>query len=321
MKNEKIVTINGRQYDKNTGLPINKPVSKHINAPDKNIKSAKNIQTIAVQPKTLYSRVAQKTFNDIRSPRRKISHNMDIAKSKHVSHFAPDTTSTAKAPNPPKKDLDAKPVVHPMAAKVGVLRANAKNLHDSRALSQLEKSAKTIKNEAITEALSKTTKPKKQRNNFFIRNKKYVNIFSICVAILIIAGGLIYMNINNISFHIASMQAGISATYPEYYPDGYSIDGPVSYSNGEVTINFRANTGDSKFVIKQSKSLFDESALKIQVDKDSNYQTSESQEGGLTIYTYNDNNNAEWVNGGILYSITGNAKLSSDQIRQIATNL
>jgi hypothetical protein len=42
-------------------------------------------------------------------------------------------------------------------------------------------------------------------------------------------------------------------------------------------------------------------------------------ERGLTIYTYN--SNAAWVNNGVLYTIDGDAPLSSDQIRRIATSL
>ena len=130
-----------------------------------------------------------------------------------------------------------------------------------------------------------------------------------------------YINFPTISVRIASFQAGIKASYPEYSPEGYSVDGPISYTNDKVTIKFRAKTGSSKFVINQTKSSWDSSAVKIQADKESNNQTSESQEGGLTIYTYSDNTAAIWVNGGILYTISGNAKLTGEQIRHIATSL
>ena len=44
-----------------------------------------------------------------------------------------------------------------------------------------------------------------------------------------------------------------------------------------------------------------------------------STTGGLTIYSYNAG--AAWVNGGILYTITGDAPLSADQIEHVATSL
>ena len=40
---------------------------------------------------------------------------------------------------------------------------------------------------------------------------------------------------------------------------------------------------------------------------------------GLTIYS--GGKEATWVNGGILYQISGDANLSNDQIQKIATSL
>jgi hypothetical protein len=317
MKNDKVVIINGREYDKDTGLPLEETAKKSKLTDDMKSKTAKVAKVITGKPKALYSHASLKTFNDIRLPRRKTSHNLDITKSKHVSHFAPSAAKTSKTVTKLKNGQDIKPISHPLAEKVSKLRNLPKNVP----VKTVEKSSKEIKQEVIAAALKKSVAPIAKKDNFLRRNKKYVNIFTIGATILIAVGFIVYLNLPNISVRVASMQAGIDATFPEYHPDGYSLSGPVSYSNGEVTINFHANSGNNKFVINQSKSPLDSSALKIQVDKNSNHQTSESQEGGLTIYTYNDNNNADWVNGGILYSITGDAKLSSDQIRHIATSL
>lgn len=43
------------------------------------------------------------------------------------------------------------------------------------------------------------------------------------------------------------------------------------------------------------------------------------QEQGLTIFSFD--NKAAWVNGGLLYSVEGNAQLSSEQILRLATSL
>ncbi|MCX6728735.1 MAG: DUF4367 domain-containing protein [Candidatus Saccharibacteria bacterium] len=317
MKNDKVVIINGRKYDKDTGLPMEELAQKSKITNDMKSKTTKVARIIIEKPKALYSHASLKTFNDIRSPRRKNGHNMDISKSKHVTHFTPDTSKSSHPEAQTKKGQDIKPISHPLAAKVSKQRALPKSVPAVSA----EKSSKEIKQEVIAAALKKSEAPKTTKKSILKRNKKYLNIFTISAAVLIVVGSIIYLNMPIISVKVASMQAGIDATFPEYHPDGYSLSGPVSYSNGEVTINFHANSGNSQFAIKQSKSPLDSSALKIQVDKSSDHQTSESQEGGLTIYTYNDNNRADWVNGGILYSISGDAKLSSDQIRHIATSL
>lgn len=303
MKNDNTVTINGQKYDSTTGLPVEELTSQPKNAKN-SIRSVRSL--------------TQKTVGNIRSPIRKIGRSMDIARSKSISHFAPHVVSPVKKPTSAKQRIDVKPIKHPMAARVEKMRLLAKN---SPTNSAVGKPAKVIKQEAIDEALEKSSMIPNAKIGFIRRHAKFINIFSIGVILLIIAGYLVYLNMPSISVRIASAQAGINATYPEYSPDGYSINGPVLYSDGEVVINFRANTGNSKFVIKQSKSSWDSSAVKIQVDKDSNNETVESKEGGLTIYTYNNGSNAAWVNGGILYAITGNAKLSGEQIRHIATSL
>lgn len=317
VKNDKIVIINGREYDNNTGLPVGKSVHQSKTITNKNTPSIKTVHSIAQRTQALYTRSAQKTIKDIKSPVRKIGRSMDIARSKSISHFAPRTVKDPIKSSSIKK-VDTEPTKHPIASKVEKMRLTTKNLPVK---TTVIKPAQVIKNEAISEALSKTFKKPKSKRNIFKRNAKFINIFTISAAILIIAGYFIYLNMPSISVRIAGAQAGINATYPEYHPDGYSINGPVLYTDGEVTINFLANTGNSRFVIKQSKSSLDSSAVKIQVDKDSNNETSESKEGGLTIYTYSNNTKAAWVNGGILYTITGDAKLSGEQIRHIATSL
>lgn len=318
MKNDKIVTINGRKYDNDTGLPVDKLESRPKTTTNKRTSGINTVHSLAHKTQALYSRTAQKTVGDIKSPIRKIGRNMDIARSKSISHFAPHTIASSTKPTSINKNVGVKHIKHPLATKVEKKRLIAKNIPTEPTT---DKSAKDIKQEAIAEALSRPSKKPTQKRNLFKRNLKFFNIFSISIIVLLIAGYLIYLNMPNISVRIASVQAGINATYPEYRPDGYSISGPVSYSDGEVTINFHANTGNSQFVIKQSKSSWDSSAVKLQVNKDSNNETSESKEGGLTIYTYNNNTNAAWVNGGILYTITGDAKLSGEQIRHIATSL
>ncbi len=318
MKNDKIVTINGQNYDKETGLPLDNQKLRPKSTTSKNSGGVKAVHSLSQKTQKLYSRAAQKTFNDIKSSRHSLGRNVDIARSKSISHFAPKSTVSTQKSNSSGAKMDIKPIKHPLAAKTEKKRSSSKTL---QAKKPVEKSAKAIKEEVINKALNKTSQKTKSKKGLLNFRNKYFNIFSIGIVILLVAGYFIYLNMPSISVQIASARAGISATYPQYQPDGYRLDGPVSYSNGEVVINFRANTGDSRFVIKQSKSSWDSSAVKLQVDKDSNNETSESKEGGLTIYTYDNNTKAAWVNGGILYAISGDAKLSGEQIRHIATSL
>jgi len=317
MNNDKNVTINGHLYDKATGLPVPIESAQPHSANDTNNVNSVTQDPIKIQPTKIIKNITNRKMLS-----RKTGRQMDIARSKSISHFAPQTIEptdkSIKLPPKQRKTMDVGPVKHPIAANVEKIRSVVKKM----TVKPVEnKTAKILKQEAIDEAMRKIPKKVNPKKNFFKRNKKFINIFSISLALLIIGGYITYLNMPSISVKVASIQSGINATYPGYKPDGYSIDGPVSYSGSEVTINFHANTGDSKFTIKQSKSSWDSSAVKIQVNKESNNEASEAKEGGLTIYTYNNNSNAAWVNGGILYTITGDAKLSGEQIRHIATSL
>jgi len=311
MKSDKTVTINGQRYDSTTGLPLGKSTP-----PPKSPNTIKSVQSMAQRSKEIYNRASKKAISDIKMPIRKIGQNMDIARSKSVAHFAPRPNPVTTKMTTAKKLMDIGPTKHPIAAKVEALRSVSKNVPTKPSAN---KSSKDLKEEAIAEAINKASVKPKKPKKFLKRNARYFNIFSISFVLLILVGYLTYLYMPSISVRIASAQAGIDATFPEYQPGGYSIDGPVTYTNSEVTINFHANTGNSKFVIKQSRSSWDSSAVKLMVDKESNSETSETKESGLTIYTYE--NNAAWVNGGILYEITGDAPLSGEQIRHIATSL
>ena len=307
MKNEKFVIINGQKYDTTTGLPV-----------PKSTVQPKPIHSIAQKSRAVYDNTAKVSANVARSSIHKIGRSVDFVRSKSISRFAPKTTPTPVNSATTKKQMDIGPMKHPMAASVASTLAAKKS---QAANHNIVKSANTIKQEAIAEALSKTPGKQPTKQNFLKRHSKFINIFTISILLIVIAGYFTYLNMPSLSVRVASAQAGIDATYPDYHPDGYSLNGPVVYSNGQVSINFHANTGDRSFVIKQSKSLWDSSALKNQIDKESSGGTNETKERGLTIFSYDNNTKAAWVNGGILYSITGNAPLSGDQIRHIATSL
>jgi len=255
-------------------------------------------------------RLIQKPISQGASLIRKVGRSMDIARSRSISHFAPRTASTTTKPITTsvmrRKLLDIGPIRRPVANKLV-------------AKPEVTKSAKVIKEEAIAEAFKKLSDTDTTQRSIFRRYSKFVNIFSVSIVLIAIIGYAIYYNMPVIQVRIASAQAGIDAKYPEYHPDGYSLSGPVSYSDDQVTINFHANTGSSEFIIKQSKSSWDSTAVKDWVDNESKGAFNESKDKGLTIYTYG--GNAAWVNGGILYSITGDAPLSGEQIRRIATSL
>lgn len=307
----KIVTINGQRYNAHTGMPINPTKLLKVNSAK--ATSAAHVHGAPQKSQTLIRRVTKKPIASPTSrPNRIPGRSMDIARSGKISRFAPHPVKPIVKP---VASTDISAATHPTIKKINRLRTTKQ----TEVTFQGPKLAKDIKQEAITLALAKPA-VKVLKKTFLKRNPRFINILSISVVIVIFAAYFTYLNMPNWSVRVAAGQAGISATYPQYRPDGYSLEGPVTFNDGRVTINFAANTGNSKFSLKQSKSSLDSSAvLDSIVRKKVGEKYITNQERGLTIYTYD--GNAAWVNAGILYSIEGDAPLSSEQIRRIATSL
>ncbi len=309
------IVINGQYYDPVTGLPIQEHSSSDLHtpaaAPVHRQKPATHLHT-APQRSTTLHRKSTKKPTPLRTT---IHHHVQpkridgVSKHPQVRKFAPQSTST------PTRVMDiGAPAVHPHVAK-----AHAKSAAKAQPLTQHLQSAHDIKEQAVRTAVAQTHKKQPLRQRLQPRQRT-VAVLSAVFALVLLGSYLTYLNMPSLSVRVAAAQAGINASYPNYHPDGYSLAGPVSYTDGRVSMNFKANGGNQEFVVNQSKSGWNSEAV---LD---NYVTPRAgssyipyTERGLTIYTYD--NNAAWVNGGILYTIEGDAPLSSEQIRRIATSL
>lgn len=311
------ITINGQEYDAVTGLPISSDSNSH--SPQAH-SSQHHSHTPAA---TLHSKAQHSTTLRRKSLKKPVpSHHaivghsspvkhMDIArphKNVNIHKFAPHPVG-ALAP----KSVDIGPMTHPHVAKAhGLSAAKAQPLANTL-------TASDIKNQAIKTAVANTHKRPSLKGRLRPHHR-VAAVLSATFAIVLLGGYFTYLNMPALSVRVAAVQAGIDANYPNYRPDGYALNGPVSYSDGRVSMNFKANGGDQNFTISQSKSGWDSGALLddyVSPRAGSDYVP--YTERGLTIYTFGDN--AAWVNGGILYTIEGDAPLSSTQVRQIATSL
>jgi len=316
MQANKTVTINGRLYDAVTGLPIEKKVAVRPTTPSKpaatkraEAKRAATTPATAVhsapqRSQTLHRRSIKKP--GVAAKRPQPGRHMDIARSSKVARFAPHPVAKPT----PKSTPDIAASTHPTVARA-VARTAAP-------VAKAPVTSKQIKDEAITKALAapRIKMPKAKR---FTISRRFTIVTAI-FAVLILGAYLTYVNIPSLSVSFAASQAGVNATYPEYRPDGFRLDQPVTYSEGVVTLKFASNSGAGDFTIVQRNSSWDSSAVLDNIVKKAagdNYIT--TQERGLTIYSYQ--NSAVWVNGSILYTITSTAPLSGEQIRRIATSL
>ena len=241
-----------------------------------------------------------------------------------ISKFAQQTVSQPAQQPPvvvPSQPTDEQAKVHPAVAKaLATIQSNQVPARPEQPRSSKELKELLIKERlAEVEAVDNQTQQKKEKKGFFRSKPRLTTILTSTLAILLLGGYLTYINLPNISMRVAATRAGIAANFPNYKPDGYGFQGPITYAPGEVSISYKSNTNNSNFTLKQKGSNWDSQAvLDNYVSKQAeNYLT--YQEQGLTIYSFD--NKAAWVNGGLLYTIEGNTQLSSEQLLKLATSM
>lgn len=153
------------------------------------------------------------------------------------------------------------------------------------------------------------------------RAPRWASMAAGLAVVLLLGGFFTWQNVPQVSMRLAASRAKIPGSVPSYTPSGFSFSGPIWYSNGEVSVKFKAN-GDHQrtFTITQRKTNWDSQSLAENTLKGSSgVQT--SQINGTTVYIYGAMNDASWVNEGVLYSLKDKASLTSDQILKIAGSM
>ncbi|HTK39620.1 MAG TPA: hypothetical protein VL362_02020 [Patescibacteria group bacterium] len=308
-----VVTINGRKYDKHTGMPL---------SDEHKTETAKHHAT------SLHSRTTRSKTLD----RRYVKHHKkeaDTAKPAPVAAPAAHTPSAPKQahtitkyaahkPAPARKSLDGiGPVVHPMVQSVHAAKKPA-------VTKRVHKPSDVIKAEAIKTALDSAPSHHRKEHTVAKTSKRggsrMMSLATAGTALLLLGGYFTYLNMPNLSVRVAAARAGIDAQYPSYRPSGYSMAGPIAYDSGKVQMKFAANGGPQSFMLSQERSGWDSDAvLEDYVTPKAGDNYAVTSEGGLTIYTWN--GNAAWVSGGILYTVNGDSNLSPDQIRHMAASM
>lgn len=340
------ITINGRTYDAVTGLPIAQPEPAHsakpsapkqqhhkrafsdigpaenrILSPHEVHAAAQAMHVTTQKSQTLYRKALKRPTLEAVTAAPQKQHE----RSPMVSRFATVHPELGQNAAEPKVSATAaedpiKPATpHPTVSKA---LQNHPLFQKAVQQQQPQLSGTDLKEQLIKERLAEVGEApakKEKKQNWLNRQPRLVTILSSTLALLILGGYLTYITLPSISLKVAASRAGVNASMPEYKPDGYSLDGPITYSPGEVVISYKSNTNESGYKLTQKASNWDSQAvLDNFVSKQTdNYLT--FQERGITVYTFS--NKAAWVNGGILYTVDGNAALSSDQVLRVATSL
>lgn len=358
MNNNDYVIINNRAYDPITGLPVEGVVPEPIQpaAPTRQRiergvempklhrtpqQSATLSRRHVKKPRVILPLDQQASAEPIVAAYSPMSlQQLTVEKAKPVQKF-PAAPAVAPAPAKADRPAEAHPVTYRAAnrslditapqrkrnAAARQMTARTEMTHQAAPQQTADKqlkSAHALKNEAIYEAMNREVAPQKQKRTRAKKQRssgrwaRFMTFGSASLAVVMLAGYLTYLNMPNLSIRMAAVQSGVDATYPGYRPDGYALNGPVSFKDGEVSMRFAYAGGDQDFIITQKKSGWDSSAVRQFVDTQASSAVT-TQVDGITIYTYN--GNAAWVNGGIFYTLEGNAPLSNSQIQRIATSM
>lgn len=168
---------------------------------------------------------------------------------------------------------------------------------------------KPVKNDSSNHTkLNGSVKPKIQRH--FAKS----TLVTAALAVLVLGGYFTYVNMPSLSIKVAANKAGINTSSP-YTPSGYSIDGPVAYSPGRITIKYKSNNGAPGYSITgQSANLNNSEVLESFVSSESS-QYEKQNVNGITVYEHD--GDATWMTNGVLYKLNGNELLSDEQISKI----
>ena len=341
MASKNYVVINGRAYNTITGM-----VMDDIDVKETEIKKEQSISKRGTSVSNIHAAHVQKssTLNrrHVKMPQRTpLAAKPQKARVDVKQHVAVKKFSTpiVSKPAPQKIAINRPAETHPVTrrAQQRPLSVDTKLRKERQPLTMnnnplvavapqkiekpiVAKTSKQLKNEAIEKALSNEIISNKKARR---RQKKggtlrWLNTFSVGFAVMLLGGYLTYLSMPNISIKMAAVQSGIDAKYPGYKPDGYALNGPIKFKSGEVSMKYAYADGSSGYTITQQKSGWNSSAVKeFFSEKHKNPNT--TMIDGLTIYS--GGKEAAWVNGGILYQISGDANLSSSQIEKIATSL
>lgn len=313
------VSINGRNYDKHTGMPLD---DSEVDGNKHN--HAASFHSRMNRSKTLDRRyVKRKSENAEPAPTKEESKPSETVNQTVVQESIVVNKISKFAPRQKTgRNIDGiGPVVHPMVQRIHAAKATKQ----PATVKKVHKPSDVIKAEAISDALAiapphHRERHKEPKSTHKKLTGRIATLATAGTALLLLGGYFTYLNMPNLSVRVAAARAGINASYPSYQPSGYSISGPVAYDNGKVQMKFASNGSPQSFVLEQERSGWDSSAvLDDYVTPKAGENYSVTSEGGLTIYTWN--GNAAWISGGILYTVSGDSNISPDQIRHMAASM
>jgi hypothetical protein len=249
-----------------------------------------------------------------------------IDKHNKVRRFGQGVSSPVKTPKQPQKVAVGEVISHQpntkTSSRTSLIHKPLPSMVTSASHQQLER----LLDQALTRADAHKKSRRGRLHNQNILQKlisapRWLSIGSALVVVVLLAIFVAMNKVPQVAVRVAATKAHIGAQIPGYVPSGFSFTGPVGYSDGKVSIKYKANDGSSReFTVNQASSKMSSKSLEDKVvPEDTQVQT--SVVNGTTVYIYGENNDAAWVNNGMQYTVKDSAGLNSDQILKIANSL
>jgi len=140
------------------------------------------------------------------------------------------------------------------------------------------------------------------------------------LAVLLFGAFFTYQNVPSMSVRYASAKAGVKASLPGYRPAGFAVSKRIQYSPGQITIAYKTNADSRSYNVSQKNTSWNSEALRDHLVTTTGSDPQSFPDKGRTIYLH-DGDQADWVNNGVWYSISGNSELNTDQLIKIATSI
>lgn len=238
---------------------------------------------------------------------KRMSDSLDLARLDRAKHI-PKHTRVDRFYKPTKL-IDALaaeapahiPVKPAPAAPVKLPKANNQDIF-TKALENARSHEQTYK------------KPKARRRS----GSRVAASLAVTVGLLVAVFGLAYTNRDRIEMQFASAQAGFGATLPAYTPGGFSYSG-VNHNSGELKLTYKDAASNTSYTINEEPSAWNSQTLLDSFgDNHTSYTTLSA--GGRTVYV--SGNQATWVSGGILYTLSiEGSNLPESELLKIVTSL
>jgi hypothetical protein len=338
-KRSNVIEVNGKRYDALTGRLLTGPASiprtgivmdgvakpKSATRNTTSAHTAHKVHQTTERSKTLMRSAVRKpvpaqkpgTLSGVQKSRPQLTPKPTLQQ--------PNLHRAKRATEIPKSNLISKfgsKIPHAVTPKFDILPVQTAPKVEEPATDKLFQSLHHTVNpfqNALEHATSHTQpKHKKARPHHKIARKigvkpRMVGAGAATLSVLLVVGFFAYQNVPNLAMRVAATKAGVSGNLPEYKPSGFSIQGPIQFTNGQITIVYRSNSDDRSFNVTQRASEWNSDALlKNYVAVDNRpFQTYQDEDKTIFI----------WVDGGVWYQIEGEKALSSDQLLRMAKSL